>query len=102
MEIFTSTETIVLIYPLLFVNCRTRSKNVYNIVLRFFKRIQGFKEFYSLSSFRSKMLSNSLYLHPPIPGNIYLSINLACLSVCLFVCLYPINVKTAEPIGPKI
>ena len=24
-------------------------------------------------------------------------INLACLSVCL----YPINVKTAEPIGPK-
>ena len=32
--------------------------------------------------------------------NLY--INLACLSVCLFVCLYPINVKTAEPIGPKI
>ena len=27
----------------------------------------------------------------------YLYINLACLSVCL----YPINVKTAEPIGPK-
>ena len=23
------------------------------------------------------------------------------LSVCLFVCLYPINVKTAEPISPK-
>ena len=23
------------------------------------------------------------------------------LSVCLFVCLYPINVKTAEPIRPK-
>ena len=22
-------------------------------------------------------------------------------SVCLFVCLYPINVKTAEPIRPK-
>ena len=31
--------------------------------------------------------------------NLY--INLACLSVCLFVCLYPINVKTAEPIRPK-
>ena len=30
-----------------------------------------------------------------------LYINLACLSVCLFVCLYPINVKTAQPIGPK-
>ena len=27
----------------------------------------------------------------------FLHINLACLSVCL----YPINVKTAEPIGPK-
>ena len=24
-----------------------------------------------------------------------------CLSLWLFVCLYPINVKTAEPIGPK-
>jgi len=24
-----------------------------------------------------------------------------CLFVCLSVCLYPINVKTAEPIGPK-
>jgi len=30
-----------------------------------------------------------------------LYINLACLSWCLSVCLYPINVKTAEPIGPK-
>ena len=28
---------------------------------------------------------------------VYLYINLACLSVCL----YPINVKTAEPIGPN-
>ena len=34
-------------------------------------------------------------------GDKYLYINLACPSVCLFVCLYPINVKTAEPIGPK-
>ena len=24
-----------------------------------------------------------------------------CLSVCPSVCLYPINVETAEPIGPK-
>ena len=31
--------------------------------------------------------------------NLY--INLACLSVCLSVCWYPINVKTAESIGPK-
>ena len=29
------------------------------------------------------------------------SIYILCLSVCLFVCLYPINVKTTEPIGPK-
>ena len=35
------------------------------------------------------------------PYNASLYINLACLSGCLFVCLYPINVKTAEPIGPK-
>ena len=29
------------------------------------------------------------------------SIYILCLSVCLIVRLYPINVKTAEPIGPK-
>jgi len=38
--------------------------------------------------------------------SLFLYINLACLSVflfgCLFVCLYPINVKTAEPIEPNI
>ena len=33
---------------------------------------------------------------------VLLYINLACLSVCLSACLYPINVKTAEPIGPKL
>jgi len=37
----------------------------------------------------------------PLNGVKHLYINLACLSVCLSVCLYPINVKTAEPIGPK-
>ena len=30
-----------------------------------------------------------------------LSIYKLCLSVRSFVCLYPINVKTAKPIGPK-
>ena len=30
----------------------------------------------------------------------YLFINLACLSISQFVCFYPINVKTAEPIRP--
>ena len=42
---------------------------------------------------------------PPISiihlGCMYLYIYFACLSVCSFVCLYPIDVKTAEPIGPK-
>ena len=33
------------------------------------------------------------------PNVVY--INLACLGGCLFVCLYPITVKTGEPIRPK-
>ena len=33
--------------------------------------------------------------------SINLYINLAWVSGCLSVCLYPIKVKTAEPIGPK-
>ena len=40
----------------------------------------------------------------PCLNSALLYTNLACLSVfsvCLFVFLYPINVKTAEPIGPK-
>ena len=32
---------------------------------------------------------------------VYLYINLASLFVCLSVFLYPIHVKTAEPMGPK-
>ena len=40
-------------------------------------------------------LVNILNILENILVNLY--INLAC----LFVCLYPINVKTAEPIGPK-
>jgi len=43
----------------------------------------------------NKSSSNQLRLNYGEPT--YLYINLACLSVCL----YPINVKTAEPIGPK-
>ena len=34
-------------------------------------------------------------------GTICTSIYTFGLSVCLFVCLYSINVETAEPIGPK-
>ena len=33
--------------------------------------------------------------------NLTISININCLSGCLYVCLNTINVKTAEPIGPK-
>ena len=40
-------------------------------------------------SFSMKCPFTSIYIH------------FACLSVCLLVCLYSINVKTAEPIGPK-
>ena len=59
---------------LLFVQYKTNKKNFPDFII-FFSRI-------------FKILQN-------------LYINLACLSVYLFVCLYPINVKTAEPIGPK-
>ena len=31
----------------------------------------------------------------------FLNFSILCLSGCLFVCLYPINFKTAESIGPK-
>ena len=58
-----------------------------------------------------KCLQNVLYLLTLGYDGCLLYINLACLSVCLFVCLfvciqlfvclYPINVKTAQPIGPK-
>ena len=33
---------------------------------------------------------------------IYIYIYFACLGVCLFVCVYQINVKTAEPIAPNV
>ena len=32
----------------------------------------------------------------------HLYINFASLGGCFGVCLYPISVKTAEPIGPKV
>ena len=52
------------------------------------------------------LFNNNSFLHWHCSINLpsasfYLNINLACLFWCLFVCLYPINVKTAEPIGPK-
>ena len=47
----------------------------------------------------TKWASNKYFFRRGHEYNLY--INLACLSVCLFVCLYPINIKTAEPIGPK-
>ena len=41
-------------------------------------------------------------LKDPFFGTLHnLYINLAFLALCLFICLYPINVKMAEPIGPK-
>ena len=53
---------------------------------------------------RGSLFENSFSLHRypqrDCRHNLYINY-LACLSVCLFVCLYPINVKTAQPIGPK-
>ena len=43
-----------------------------------------------------------VYLFIKSKTNLYLYINLACLGVYLFVCLYPMNVKTAEPTKSKI
>ena len=45
----------------------------------------------------SKYIRYYTWLYPKIYNYIYFSF----LSVCLFVSLFPINVKTAEPIGPK-
>ena len=45
--------------------------------------------------------SNKLILVSKNYSSIYKFGLSVCLSVWGFVCLYPINVKTAEPIGPK-
>ena len=58
-----------------------------------------------LSFFLSRQLYGTSLIASVIYIYVYLYINLACLSGsvlwCLSVCLYPINVKTAEPIRPK-
>ena len=36
-----------------------------------------------------------------IPKKLYKCIYFACLSVCLSACMYPLNVKMAEPIEPN-
>ena len=51
--------------------------------------------------FQNLILSAAWKLQASRTESFYLYINLACLSVCLSFCSYPINVKTAEPIGPK-
>ena len=45
--------------------------------------------------------SNKLILVSKNYSSIYKFGLSVCLSVWVFVCLYPINVKSAEPIGPK-
>ena len=64
-----------------------------NICLCKIKSIKkvGITSWFKFFIFSETLKNYSLYI------NLYLYINLAC----LFVCLYPINVKTAEPIGPK-
>ena len=47
------------------------------------------------------LLFQNLFVNPSFVLSIYKFGLSVWVSVCLFVCLYPINVKTAEPIGPK-
>ena len=54
----------------------------------------------AITKFKFYLIVNKLNLFA-LRAKFLLYINLACLSVCLSVCLYPINVKTAEPIGPN-
>ena len=54
---------------------------------------KNFKNFFVTFFLRPYLLVKLLKI------NLY--INLACLYGCMSVCLYPINVKTAEPIGPN-
>ena len=45
---------------------------------------------------------NICFYHRPPPGAVYTFIvDTSIYKFGLSVCLYPINVKTAEPIGPK-
>ena len=71
------------------VNMRTYSSFL-NIILVNLEKKKTFWSFnlVNLSGEKSSML-------------LYISIYKFSLFVCLSVCLYPINVKTAEPIGPK-
>ena len=67
---------------------------------------------YAEISFKKKFSGRCRNSHSPLvyisenisfqsPSPFILSICILCLSGCLFVCLYPINVKTAEPSGAK-
>ena len=57
-------------------------------LIRFSLTIHKNNKKFSLNSVRSSSVHST-------------SIYIPCLSGCLFVCLYPINVKTAEPNGPS-
>ena len=65
-----------------------KSTKVKIILIRFSLTIYKNNKIFSLNSVRSSSVHST-------------SIYISCLSGCLFVCLYPINVKTAEPNGPK-
>ena len=70
------------------------------------KQISKIHEFILVKSakfcYKEKMFTIEIEDGRKAPYKPSLYINLACLSVCLSVSLYPINVKTAELIGPTI
>ena len=82
--------------------------NFFKVFIFNFIIFQDFKYLYFFQSFIARnLLSKSLQFsefanQPYSRTNMFyhLYIYFACLSVCLFVCLNPINVETAEPTGP--
>ena len=71
---------------------------IFTLVLSFFRGL--FVSFYRVFFFELQTFLYSLQKQTSIKhmANVYFYIYLACLSVFLF----PINFRTAEPIGPKI
>ena len=85
---------VLILYKLILYVIRAEVENVNEInkvkinLIRFSLTIHKNNKNFSLNSVRSSSVHST-------------SIYIPCLSGCLFVCFYPINVKTAEPNGPK-
>ena len=90
---YTGLQGYTLIYSLHFSN----QNQIYRTLQLLYRVIPSFILYISVtkSGLQNFTIVIQLGLYP------HLSIYKFGLSVCLFVCLYPINVKTAEPIGPN-